>query len=161
MEDRSTAPMGIDLSRLRRGELTAVAGALIILLGLFVAPWYTVSSPQLVDGAGPGGIAPAEFGAWSGAGWLATLGNLVLLAAAIFAIGAVVSGGRGIEWDGSGTRLLGLSLVAAILVVLRMAFTPTSLSGYEFDAGLSLGIFVTLAGTLVLVWGSWRRRPQR
>ena len=161
MEDRSTAPMGIDLSRLRRGEMTAVAGALIVLLGLFVAPWYAASGAQLADAASPGGVVPAEFGARSGAGWLATLGNLVVLAAAIFAIGAVVSGGRGIEWDGSGTRLLGLSLAATAVIVLRMVFTPTSLSGYEFDADLRLGIFVTLAGTLVLAWGSWRRRPQR
>jgi len=161
MQDRSTAPMGIDLSRLRRGEMTVVAGALIVLLGLFVAPWYAASGAQLADAASPGGAVPAEFGAWSGAGWLATLGNLVVLAAAIFAIGAVVSGGRGIEWDGSGTRLLGLSLAATAVIVLRMVFTPTSLSGYEFDADLRLGIFVALAGTLVLAWGSWRRRPQR
>jgi hypothetical protein len=89
------------------------------------------------------------------------LGNLVVLAAALFAIGTVVSGGRGIEWDGSGTRLLVFSLAATAVVLLRMAFTPNSLSGYEFDADLRLGIFVTLVGTLVLVWGSWMRRPRR
>jgi hypothetical protein len=162
MEDRSTAPMGIDLSRLRRGEITLVAGALIVLLGLFVPPWYEASSAHLAGGvAGSGGAIPASFGAWSGAGWLGTIGNLIVLAAAIIAIGAVVSGGRGIEWDGSGSRLLGISLAATAAVVLRMVFTPTALSGYEVDADLRLGIFVTLAGTLTLVWASWRRRPQR
>jgi hypothetical protein len=161
MEDRSTAPMGIDLSRLRRGEITAVVGALIVFLGLFVAPWYAASSPHLEAAGGPGGEIPAEFGAWSGAGWLGTIGDLVVLATAIFAIGAVVSGGRGIEWDGSGKRLLGLSLAATAAVILRMVFTPTSLSGYAFDADLRLGIFVTLVGTLTLVWASWRRLPQQ
>lgn len=162
MEDRSTAPMGIDLSRLRRGEMTLVVGALVVLVGLFVPPWYEASSAHLDRGLGaPGAAIPASFGAWSGAGWLGTIGNLVVLAAAIFAIGAVVSGGRGIEWDGSGSRLLGLSLAATAAVVLRMIFTPTALSGYELETDLRLGIFVTLAGTLALVWASWRRRPQR
>jgi len=151
--------MGLDLTRLRRGEITAAAGALIVLLGLFVPPWYAASHAHLADTpANPGGSIPAEFGAWSGAGGLGTLGNLVLLAVAVFAIVAAALGGRGIELDGSGSRLLTVSLAATAVVVLRMAFPPTSLSGYEFDADLRLGIFVTLAGTLTLVWGSWRRR---
>jgi uncharacterized membrane protein YidH (DUF202 family) len=71
----------------------------------------------------------------------------------------VISGGRGIELDGSGNRLLGLSLAATAVVVLRMIFTPTSLSDYHFSTDFRIGIFVTLFGTLVLVWGAWRRRP--
>jgi hypothetical protein len=161
MEDRSTAPMGLDLSRLRRGELTALAGSLIVLLGMFVPPWYAATGAQLEASGAPGGSIPAEFGAWSGAGWLGALGNLLVLAAAVFAIGAVLSGGRGIELDGSGNWLLALSLGATAAVALRMVFTPTSVSGYQFDADLRLGIFVTLAGALVLAWGSWRRRPRR
>jgi hypothetical protein len=161
MEDRTTAPMGIDLSRLRRGEVTAAAGALIVLLGLFVPPWYTATGAELEATGGPGGSIPASFGAWSGAGWLGALGNLLVLAAAVCAIAGAVSGGRGIELDGSGRWLLGLSGAATAAVVLRMIFTPTSLSDYHFDADLRLGIFVTLIGTLVLVWGAWRRRPSR
>jgi hypothetical protein len=161
MEDRSTAPMGLDLSRLRRGELTALAGSLIVLLGMFVPPWYAATGARLEGTGVPGGAIPAEFGAWSGAGWVGALGNLLVLAAAVFAIGAVLSGGRGIELDGSGNRLLGLSVAATAVVALRMVFTPTSVSGYHFNADLRLGIFVTLAGALVLTWGAWRRRPSR
>jgi hypothetical protein len=161
MEERPTAPMGLDLTRLRRGEITAFAGALIVLLGLFIPPWYEAQGANLAAGGGPGGTVPASFGPWSGAGWLGTIGDLVILAAALFAIGAAVVGARGIEWDGSGNRLLGLSIAAIAIVALRMIFTPTSLSGYEFDAGLRLGIFLTLAGTLVMAWGSWRRRLPR
>jgi len=160
MEDRSATPMGLDLGRLRRGEMTAVAGALLVLLGVFVPPWYAASSAQ-ETGVGPGTAIPAEFGAWSGAGWLGTIGNLIVLAAAIFALGAVISGARGIEWDGSGRRLLVLSVAATAVVVLRMLFTPSHLSGYELEADLRLGIFVTLVGTLLLAWASWRRLPKR
>jgi hypothetical protein len=161
MEDRTTAPIGLDLARLRRGEITLVVGALIVLLGLFVAPWYEAQRASLEAAGAPGGTIPASFGAWSGAGWLGTIGDLVILAAAVLAVGAAVSGARGIEWDGSGNRLLGVSLAALVVVLLRMIFTPTSLSGYEFEAGLRIGIFVTLAGILVMAWGAWRRRPRR
>jgi hypothetical protein len=161
MEERTSTPMGLDLSRLRRGEVTAAVGALIILLGLFVTPWYEASGANLEVTAGPGGTIPSSFGAWSGAGWLGMIANLVILAAALFAIGTALVGARGIEWDGSGNRLFGFAIAAVVAVVLRMIFTPTSVSGYNFDSDLRLGIFVTLLGTLVLVWGAWRRRPPR
>jgi hypothetical protein len=158
MEERSTAPMGLDLMRLRRGEITLAVGAVIVLLGLFVPPWYAASDPTHEPTIGAGGSIPASFGPWSGAGWLGTIGDLVILAAALFAIGTVLFGARGIEWDGSGNRVLCLALAAVAVVVLRMIFTPSSMSGYAFDADLRLGILVTLAGTLVLAWGAWRRR---
>jgi len=161
MEDRTTAPMGLDVTRLRRGEITAAAGALIVLLGLFVTPWYEAQGATFEALGRPNGEIPASFGAWSGAGWLGTIGDLVILAAALFALAALIFGARGIEVDGRGNWLLGLSVAAVIVVVLRIIITPTSLSGYEFDADLRLGIFVTLAGALVLAWGAWRRRLPR
>jgi hypothetical protein len=153
--------MGLDLARLRRGKITAARGALLVLLGLFVPPWYEASPATLEASGGPGGTIPASFGAWSGAGWLGTIGDPVILAAALFAIGTAVAGARGIEWDGSGNRLFGLSVAAVVPVALRMIVTPTSLSGYRFDAGLRLGIFVTLVGLLALAWGAWRRPLRR
>lgn len=161
MEERTTAPMGFDLARLRRGEITAVGGALLVLVGLFIPPWFEASGANLQVHAGPGGTIPQSFGAWSGAGWLGMIANLVILFAAVFAVGAALAGARGIEWDGSGNRLFGFSIAAIVAVVLRMIFTPTSVSGYSFDSDLRLGIFVTLAGTLVLAWGAWRRRLPR
>jgi len=161
MEERSSAPMGLDLARLRRGEITAVCGALLVLLGLFVPPWYEASQATLEASGGPGGTIPASFGPWSGAGWLGVIGDLIILAAALFAIGTALAGARVIEWDGSGNRLFGLSVAAVVAVALRMIVTPTSLSGYRFEAGLRLGIFVTLAGSLILTWGAWRRRLRR
>jgi hypothetical protein len=158
MEERSTTAMGLDLARVRRGEITAAVGALVTLLGLFVPPWYEAQHPTLEAAGRPGGVIPASFGAWSGAGSLGIIADLVILAAALFAIAAIVFGARGVELDGRGNWFCGLSLAALLGVVLRMIFTPTSLSGYEFDAGLRVGIFVTLAGTLLLVWGAWRRR---
>jgi len=161
VEDRTTTPLGIDLSRLRRGEITAVVGALIVILGLLAPPWYAATGAQLEFTGAPGGPIPSSFGAWSGAGWLATLGNLLVLATALYAIAAAISGGRGIELDGSGNWLFGMSVASIAVVVLRMVFRPTSLDAYHFDTDLRLGIFVTLVGTLAMAWGAWRRRLRR
>jgi hypothetical protein len=57
--------------------------------------------------------------------------------------------------------VFGLSVAAVVAVVLRMIVTPTSVSGYQFDAGLRLGVFVTLVGSRVLAWGAWRRPLRR
>jgi hypothetical protein len=161
MEERSVGPAGFDLSLLRRGEVTAVIAAMIILVGLLILPWYNAAHPHLeVHEAGPGGTAPAEFGAWSGQGGFGTLGDLVILTAALGGIAVAVAGARGLELDGSGRRLLVLAILATAVVLLRLAIRPTSISGYEFDAGVRFGIFVTLAGTLLLVWAAWLRYPR-
>jgi len=95
------------------------------------------------------------------AGPLGTLGNMVVLLAALAAIAIAATGSRGIEFDGSGHRLFGLSIAALAVVVLRIAFTPGGISGYRFDTDLRIGIFFTLVGTVVVAWGAWLRRPQR
>lgn len=157
MEERSLGPAGFDLSLLRRGEITATIAALLILVGLLVVPWYSAAHAQLDPSFSPGGTAPAEFGAWTGIGALGLLANAVVLAAALAAIGVAAAGARGIELDGSGRRLLGLSIAATVAVLLRMAFRPDLVSGYRIDAGLRFGIFWTLVGTLILVWGAAMR----
>src|SRR5215210_2143687 len=73
MEERSTAPMGLDVTRLRRGEITLAVGALVVLLALFAPPWYSASNPTQEASIGVGGSVPGSFGAWTGAGWLGTI----------------------------------------------------------------------------------------
>jgi hypothetical protein len=162
LDEQSVAPLGFDLTRLRQGEVTAVVGSLIVLVGLLVLPWYGALNPQHVGPfAGPGGTAPAEFGAWSGAGPLGTVGDLVILLTALAAIGVALAGSRGIELDGSGRRLFWLAVAASAVVVLRLVVTPGEISGYRFDAEPRIGIFFTLVGAVIIVWGAWLRRPDR
>ena len=160
-EERSVSVRGFDPTLLRRGEITAAIGALIVLLGLFVVPWYGAAHQTQIASAAPGATAPAEFGAWSGAGWLGTLGDVIILTAALGAFAVAVAGARGIELDGSGRRLFLVSVAAVAVVLLRLAFRPTAIGSYHFDTGLRLGIFLTLVGTLVLAWGARTRLPRR
>jgi hypothetical protein len=157
MEEQPLTPAGFDLALLRRGEITGVIAAMVILLSLFVVPWYSASNVQLERHVGPGGTAPAEFGAWAGAGTLGALANVVVLFAALAAIGLAIAGARGIELDGSGGRLVVVSTAATVAVLARVAFRPEAISGYSFDAGLTFGIFLTLVGTLALIWAAAMR----
>jgi len=57
-----------------------------------------------------------------------------------------------------GNRLFALCVAALVVALLRAAFTPGELPGYRFDTELRFGIFFTLVGALVLIWGA-RLRP--
>jgi hypothetical protein len=157
VEERSPSVAGFDLALLRRGEITAVCAALVILIGLFVLPWYVTPHPQLEANAGPGGTVPDEFGAWTGAGTLGALANVVVLLAALGGIAVALAGARGIELDGSGRRLFGLSLTATVAILGRIVFRPDTIGGYRVDTGLRFGIFLTLAGALAMIWAALLR----
>ena len=77
----------MDLSKLRRGELIAAVGGIVLLFSMFVLDWYAgganVSTPFGVDVS----VEGAGFGAWDGQGFTGTIADLVILAAALAAIG--------------------------------------------------------------------------
>jgi hypothetical protein len=106
------------------------------------------------------GQIPESFGAWSHGGALATLANLVILAAGLFAIALAILSGIGSRLDRSGSILTWLSGLALGIVILRFIFRPEEIEdpgatpvGYEFEAGLEVGIWVTLIGALVQLAG--------
>src|SRR4026209_1959094 len=78
----------MELSKLRRGELIAAIGGIVLLITLFFLDWYAVDvniSTQFGDIGGG-----EEFGAWDGQGFTGTIANLVILAAAIAAVGPAI-----------------------------------------------------------------------
>jgi hypothetical protein len=107
------------------------------------------------------GPIPESFGAWSHGGGLATLANLVILGAALFAIALAVLWAIGSRLDRSGKVLAALSALAVAIVVLRMIFRPEEIEepgatpvGYAFEAGLEVGIWLALIGALVQLVGA-------
>src|SRR5438876_902789 len=99
----------MDASRLGGGAVVAVISALIVLVGLFLLDWYSVDQSAIapvqiersflaqVPGTpsqAPNDLnvaTPANAGAWDGAGFLGTIANLIVLAAALGALGAAYS----------------------------------------------------------------------
>jgi hypothetical protein len=143
----------MELSKLRRGELIAAAGGIVLLVALFVLDWYAVG----VDVSTPfGDISSSglEFGAWDGQGFTGTIANLVILAAAIAAIGlaVVTATSRTITLPVAASALTaGLGLAAVVMVFLRMVFQP----GQNEFIELRFGIWLALISSAVIAYGGW------
>jgi hypothetical protein len=202
----------MDLSRLTRGSVIAALGGFILLIALFLLPWYKVDEAKLAPlqiskslyaqttttqppttpttPTTPGqtttptapptipdqvtvNAPPADFGAWRGQGFLGTIANLVILAAALVALALAVlrAGGESHPIGEPGRVITGFGVAALVMVILRIFFPVEEIAGFEFDSGLNYGIFITLIGTLMLIAGgllqqqeeamTTRRRPPR
>ena len=97
---------------------------------------------------------------------LGLIGNAVLLLAALAAL-ALAGVLRGTPPRRVGMLVATLGLAATVVVVLRIVIRPEEIDGYEFEATLKAGVFVTLIGA-ILVTGSGlvadgyvRASPQR
>jgi hypothetical protein len=143
----------MDLSKLRRGEIIAAAGGIVLLVALFVLDWYAVG----VDVSTPfGDIASSglEFGAWDGQGFTGTIANLVILAAAIAAVGlaVVTATSRTVTLPVAASALTaGLGVAAVVMVFLRMVFQP----GQNEFIELRFGIWLALIASAVIAYGGW------
>jgi len=161
----------MDTSRVGPGDWIAALGGVVLLIALFVLDWYSlepaiapleISSSLLAQVAPPTEVPPIEIPqfdlavdlkAWDEQGFLGTIANLVMLAAALWAIVAVgirsgiANVGTGTD-TGSVTAALGIA--AAVMVVLRIIF-PVDATGA--DTNLKFGIFVALIGAALIALG--------
>ncbi len=166
----------MDTSKVGPGEWIAAAGGLLLLIALFFLDWYSLQPNIQVPGAAatllaqatvpdlPQGIDVSGFdvniGAWDGEGFLGTIANLIMLAAAAWAIVAVAlkAGAGGPEQppvDSSRLTVL-LGLAATLMVALRIIFTP---GDSDFvDTSLEFGIFVALIGAVGIAIGGMMSR---
>jgi hypothetical protein len=162
----------MDTSRVGPGEWIAALGGLLLLIALFFLDWYSIepSIAPVEIGASflaqveppteiPGIEIPdieAKLGAWDEQGFLGTIANLIMLAAAVWAIVAVAirSGMADLDTGMEPGRLTALAgIVAAVMVVLRIIFPVDEVGGVEFDSGLEFGIFVALVGAVLIALG--------
>jgi hypothetical protein len=96
---------------------------------------------------------PDDAGAWSGQGPLGTLGNIVLLIAALWAIGAAapLAAPRLPRLFAIITAVLGAA--ALVVVILRMAFPVEEVDGYSFEASLEFGVFAAAGAAALITLG--------
>jgi hypothetical protein len=142
----------MDLSRIRRGEMIAAAGGLVLLIALFLVDWYSAGA-QVSTPVGSISVE-GDFGAWDGQGFLGTLANLIILAAAIAAVGLalVTATSRTIALPVAASALTAtLGIAAVAMVLLRMLFQP----GPNELVDLKFGILLALFGALVVAYGGW------
>jgi hypothetical protein len=141
----------MDLSKLRRGELIAAIGGIVLLFALLFLNWYAVSIETPLANFSIGG----NLGAWDSQGFLGTLANLVILAAGIAAVGLAVltAMSRTVALPVAASALTaGLGIAAVALVLGRMLFQP----GPNEIVDLEFGIFIAFAGALAVAIGGWQ-----
>src|SRR6185503_13738949 len=139
----------MDLSRIRRGELIAAVGGIVLLIVLLFVNWYSAGA----EVSTPLGSVSVEgdFGAWDGQGFLGTIANLIILAAAIAAVGLAIltATSRTVALPVAASALTaGLGIAAFVMVFLRMVFQP----GENEFIELRFGIWLALISTAVVAY---------
>jgi hypothetical protein len=141
----------MDLSKLRRGELIAAVGGIVLLFAMFGLDWYEVSvSTPFGDVAVPGGGVKA----WESQGFTGTIANLVILAAAVAAVGlaVVTATSRNVALPVAASALTAaLGIGAVVMVLLRILFQP----GENEFVDLQFGIWLALIASVVIAYGGW------
>lgn len=169
----------MDTSRVGPGEWIAAAGGVLLVIALFFLDWYSLEPnievpaaalnlfaqntvpvpPDIPDAIDLSGFS-ADIGAWDGEGFLGTIANLVMLAAAAWAIVALglkagVGGDQEPPVDAARlTAILGIA--ATVMVALRIIFTPGDSD--IVDTGLKFGIFIALIGAVGIAIGGMMAR---
>ncbi len=138
----------MDLSKLRTGELVAAVGGLVLLFSLLFLNWY--------GGFPVGGFAESgELGAWDDQGFFGTIANLIILAAALVAIGLAVitATSRTVALPMASSAITaGFGIAAVVLILGRMLMQP----GPNGSVDLKFGIYLALVGAAAIAWGGWR-----
>jgi hypothetical protein len=125
----------VSIGRLRGGELLAGAGAVVLLVSLFL------------DWVGPVG----ESG-WSSLGWLTLLFAVAAILAAAWLVVAIGSA-RPV------TEVIGASVVAAVVeplaALMLLVRTAIAQPGVDAVTSIEAGAYLGLAGALALATGAW------
>ena len=136
----------MNLSRLRSGEIAAAIGGIVLLLALLAFNWYDYGS--LLFGHRGGG-------AWDSAGFFGVIANLIMLAAALIAIGLplLTATSRSLALPVATSAVTAAFGIAAVVMVLaRMLMQP----GPNQQVDLDFGIFLALVGAILVAYGGWQ-----
>jgi hypothetical protein len=143
----------MDIGKLRRGELIAGAGGLLLLIALFFVDWYSAGASVTLP-LGTTVNVSGDFGPWDSEGFLGFIANLVILAAAISAVGLAVltATSRTVALPVAASALTAsLGIGAVAMVLLRMLFQP----GPNELIDLKFGILLALIASLIVAYGGW------
>ncbi len=137
--------MQFDRTRLRWPEWVVAAGALVLLLALFVMNWYTIT--LVSGGRGPKFLVGQSINGWDAVSHLRWLILVTIVAAfALFLLQAMRRPPALPVTFSLGVAVLGG--VTAVWLLVRVAIDP--------PGGRGLGGWVALVADAVLTWGAFR-----
>jgi len=145
----------MDFSKLRTGELVAAVGGIVLLVAMFAVDWYEISGFGGLEQFGEAFGVDTGVKAWDGQGFLGTIANLVILAAAVAAIllAVLTATSRTVALPVAASALTaGLGIGAVVMVLGRMVFQP----GPNEVVDLRFGILLALIGAAIVAYGGWR-----
>lgn len=143
----------MDLGKLRRGEMIAAVGGIVLLFSMFFLDWYEVAA-SVGTPFGDVSVEGGGVGAWESQGFTGTIADLLILAAALTAIGlaVVTATSRTVAIPVAASALTaGLGIAAVVMVLLRMVFQP----GPNEFIELRFGIWLALISSAVIAYGGW------
>jgi hypothetical protein len=143
----------MDLGKLRRGELIAAVGGVLLLIALFLVDWYSAGASVTLP-LGTTVKVNGNFGAWDGEGFFGFLANLIILAAALSAIALAVltATSRTVALPVAASAITAaLGIAAVVMVLLRMLFQP----GPNDLIDLKFGILLALIASALVAYGGW------
>jgi hypothetical protein len=133
--------------------MIAAAGGIVLLVAMFFVDWYA-GGGDVGTPFGDVSVEGAGFGPWDGQGFTGTIADLVILAAALAAIGlaVVTATSRTVALPVAASALTaGLGIAAVVMVLLRMVFQP----GPNEFIELRFGIWLALISSAVIAYGGW------
>ena len=131
--------------RLTRSELVAMAGGVLLVIGLFLT-WYHLENANTAIGSTKG---PADLSGWEAHSIVRWL--LLAAAAAPMILAYIIYRGHALSWPrGELTAVVAITALGLIvyLSIIDKPGTVTSL------VKLRIGVFVSLAGALLMLIGS-------
>jgi hypothetical protein len=160
---------------LRTGHIVALAGAVVVLLSLFL-PWYEVRIPDSVLqmfgsggqlGGDPGllgqlsrGVAAALPSSIAASGWKELEGADLALClgaagviAAVLAVAGALGPGVRVDQRSAGSAIAVIGAVALVVVVVHVVHKPGHGSPLADAVHLRAGIWMALAGAAVMLTG--------
>jgi predicted signal transduction protein with EAL and GGDEF domain len=141
--------MEFDVSRLRRGELVAGGGALVLLLNLLLVPWYGIKSPFDATAVTTFHISSTTDG-WDGLQHLRWLALVTIVLA--FAL---------VWFQGSSRAPAVPAAISAVLIVIGLINVLALLYRVVINVpgsavvGQRAGAFIGLGAAIVLWYGSY------
>ncbi len=143
------------LDRLTKGDRISLAGAAVLLVGLFL-PWYAIDTGGLGNGAASRLVKRALDGFTLNAFKAFDVIDVVLLLLAIAAGAVIVLVALGRLDESLHRHVESIGGVAAVAVLFRMLVRPG-----DIDLSLKWGIFVSLIGAVAISAGQFLRRTGR
>ena len=142
---------GFDWSRVTRAELIAIAGGILLAVGLFLGWYHAKTDLAIING---------HTGPWSGTGWQVhpILRWLLLLAAAApLILTYIVVRGHALSWPRGELTAVVAIFAFGLIIYNAIISRPGNTRGL---IGLEGGVFVSIIGTAVMLFGAAQRSSE-